>query len=56
MRFWQHDQQSEYTLTSLPTCPNKWDQLSRQFVQKIAEIAGGRMKLQTDGVRRERPA
>jgi hypothetical protein len=27
LRVWQHDQQPEYTLTSLPTCPNNWDQL-----------------------------
>jgi hypothetical protein len=27
MWFWQHDQQPEYTLTSLPNCPIRWDQL-----------------------------
>jgi len=27
MSAWQHDQQQEYTLTSLPTCPTNWDQL-----------------------------
>jgi hypothetical protein len=28
MRLWQRDQQPEYTLTSLPTCPNNQDQLT----------------------------
>jgi transposase-like protein len=28
MSAWQHDQQQEYTLTSLPTCPTNWDQLN----------------------------
>jgi hypothetical protein len=28
-RFWQHDQQPEYTLNPLPTCPTKWDQLNQ---------------------------
>jgi hypothetical protein len=28
MSAWQHDQQQEYTLTSLPTCPTNWDQLT----------------------------
>jgi hypothetical protein len=29
MRAWQRDQQPEYTLTLLPTCPNDQDQLTR---------------------------
>ena len=31
MGFWQRDQQPEYTLTSLPTCPNNQDQLTTRF-------------------------
>src|SRR6516225_447385 len=29
MGLWQRDQQPEYTLTSLPTCPTNQDQLTR---------------------------
>jgi hypothetical protein len=31
LKVWQHDQQPEYTLTSLPPCPNNQDQLSEHF-------------------------
>ena len=29
---WQHDQTTEYTLTALPNCPTKWDQLMCRHV------------------------
>tara|TARA_R110000868_G_scaffold397713_1_gene670535 strand:- start:10287 stop:10547 length:261 start_codon:yes stop_codon:yes gene_type:complete len=34
---WQHDQQSEYTLTALPNCPTMWDHLNgRVYAERDA--------------------
>jgi hypothetical protein len=35
MRAWQRDQQPEYTLTLLPTCPNDQDQLIPTTIKNV---------------------
>ena len=37
MGFWQRDQQPEYTLTALPTCPTNQDQLNEPDRQALRQ-------------------
>lgn len=40
MGFWRRDQQPEYTLNPLPTCPNKWDHLNAQLCYRLRYSGG----------------